>query len=92
MDAIVSATKGYSGADMKNLCSEASLIPIRLCRGTNISNMSSTDIRPINKDDFLAAIRLVKATVSEKDLTGYLDWNSKFGSFEISETDINNWK
>lgn len=35
---VVKITKGYSGADMRNLCSEAALIPIRSC--TNIKAMS----------------------------------------------------
>lgn len=47
---MVKITKGYSGADMRNLCGEASLIPIRSC--TNIKAMSMADIRPISKEDF----------------------------------------
>jgi Vps4 C terminal oligomerisation domain len=48
------------------------------------------DIRPIQKEDFVDALRHVKATVTKKDLTGYLDWNTDFGSFEISLDEIDN--
>lgn len=73
MEEVIRATKGYSGADMRNLCAEASLVPIRSC--TNIMSMSMADIRPIEKEDFFIALKLVKATVTKKDLTGYFDWN-----------------
>jgi len=32
----------------------------------------------------------VKATVSNKDLGGYLEWNRAFGSFDFKEEDLEN--
>ncbi|EAR92505.2 AAA family ATPase (macronuclear) [Tetrahymena thermophila SB210] len=83
---VVQATKGFSGADMTNLCKEAALIPIRQC--TDITNIQSSDIRPINKSDFVKSLKQVKATVTSKDLAGYFDWNNQFGSFEINMEEI----
>mmetsp|Transcript_18968 Transcript_18968/g.16356 ORF Transcript_18968/g.16356 Transcript_18968/m.16356 type:complete len:85 (-) Transcript_18968:51-305(-) len=76
---IVAKTKGYSGADMRNLCAEASLIPIRTI--TDITAVSTDSLRATDVNDFKEALTLVKATVSGSDLGQYLDWNSKFGSF-----------
>lgn len=36
-------------------------------------------MRPVIVSDFDAALNTVKASVSEKDLDLYLDWNKKFG-------------
>ena len=36
-------------------------------------------MRPVNFSDFEAALKVVKASVSEKDLDLYLDWNKQFG-------------
>ncbi len=36
-------------------------------------------MRPVNIDDFEAAVRAVKPSVSAKDLDLYLDWNRQFG-------------
>ncbi|GAB6021861.1 Fidgetin-like protein 1 [Chamberlinius hualienensis] len=73
-------TKGYSGADMTNVCKEAALGPIRCLSFEDIESISPESVRPILNEDFLEAINHVKASVSETDLVGYLQWNSKFGS------------
>ncbi|KHN86911.1 Fidgetin-like protein 1 [Toxocara canis] len=80
---IADITEGYSGADMKELCAEASMGPIR-----DIIESSSMDIATIDKDqvravtlrDFENAARVVRPTVVEKDLLAYREWDSKFGS------------
>ncbi|VDN06952.1 unnamed protein product [Thelazia callipaeda] len=59
---------GYSGADMKQLCAEAAMIPIR-------------NIQPISYSDFLTAMKFVRATVDDKDMKSYKDWNKLYGSF-----------
>lgn len=76
-------TDGFSGADMKNLCQEASLGPIRAIQDIDArltESMSLTDVRPISFDDFHMALKRVNASVSKGDLDQYLDWNKLFGS------------
>ena len=80
IDEIVSATDGYSGADMANLCAEAAMGPIRSLDFGMIESIAADQVRPINKDDLLAALRQVKASVSSQDLEMYADWNAKFGA------------
>lgn len=73
-------TEGYSGADMANLCKEAALGPIRSLPFGQIQSVRPDEVRPINYTDLQDALRQVKASVSEKDLDLYLDWDKKFGA------------
>jgi SpoVK/Ycf46/Vps4 family AAA+-type ATPase len=70
---------GYSGSDIKALCQEAALIPLRTI--TDISTIDIENVRPINLHDFEEAIKHVKASVSIEDLKIYSEWNKTFGSF-----------
>ena len=73
-------TEGYSGADVTNLAREASMGPLReMLRGSEPKNNNKV-LRPINRKDFDAALRSVKASVSFRDLAAYEKWNSEFGS------------
>jgi len=55
----VDLTKGYSGADMRGLCAEAAMVPLRNIN--DISEISSESLRPINSEDFKAALKLVRS-------------------------------
>ncbi|GAB1599478.1 spastin-like, partial, partial [Argonauta hians] len=73
-------SQGYSGADMTNLCREAALGPIRSLSFGDIENISADQVRPIQFCDFEDALFHVKASVSPKDLEGYIVWNRMFGT------------
>jgi SpoVK/Ycf46/Vps4 family AAA+-type ATPase len=74
---------GYSGSDMDGLCREAALGPIRSL--TDILNISSSEVRPIVRKDFEDALMQVRASVSNQDLDGYLEWNKQFGSLNVTK-------
>ena len=80
---IASDAAGYSGADCKGLCAEASLGPIRGIR--DIRNVSAAGVRPICFQDFKNALRQVRASVGTQDIAGYVEWNTQFGSFPVAE-------
>ena len=40
----------------------------------------ASQVRAISAADFVPALRQVKASVSEKDLDLYIDWDRKFGA------------
>jgi fidgetin-like protein 1 len=55
-------TKGYSGADLKNLSVEAAMIPLRSIM--DIASVDINNIRPTGLQDFKDAIKNVKASVN----------------------------
>ncbi|KFO33028.1 fidgetin-like protein 1 [Fukomys damarensis] len=76
---IVQQSDGFSGADMTQLCREASLGPIRSLQTADIATITTDQVRPIAYVDFENAFRTVRPSVSSKDLELYEDWNKTFG-------------
>ncbi|KAK9501494.1 hypothetical protein O3M35_012209 [Rhynocoris fuscipes] len=76
---IAELTDGYSGADMKNLCQEASLGPIRSIASAQMFQIKLDEVRPVNIDDFKLAIKRVRSSVSKDDLQQYLVWDKQYG-------------
>lgn len=73
--------EGFSGADVATLCKEAAMVVLRAvvrARG-GAKNLSPDDLSPISRADFDAALRLVKASVSNNDMSAYEDWDRKYG-------------
>lgn len=77
---VVQQSDGFSGADMTQLCREASLGPIRSLQTADIATITPDQVRPIAYIDFENAFRTVRPSVSSKDLELYEDWNKTFGS------------
>ncbi|XP_064619122.1 fidgetin-like protein 1 [Lineus longissimus] len=77
---ICTKTEGYSGADMANLCREAALGPIRSISFGDIEHITPDQVRPIVIKDLEDALGQVRASVSNKDLDLYIEWNSLYGS------------
>ena len=73
-------TDGYSGADMANLCKEAAMGPIRSLDYSKMDSITPEDVRSIEFLDFESALKQVKASVSDKDLQNYHNWNEQYGS------------
>lgn len=80
LNAIQLKSEGYSGSDMSYLCKEAALGPIRSMPFGDIENITADQVRPIMYEDFEAAFHQVRASVSDKDLDLYLEWDRMFGS------------
>ncbi|KAF9112113.1 hypothetical protein BGX27_003962 [Mortierella sp. AM989] len=76
---ICDRTAGYSGSDMTGLCREAALGPIRAIQG-DILEIGLDSLRPISHGDFVEALSQVRASVSDKDLEHYKQWDTQFGS------------
>lgn len=73
-------TDGYSCADMKVLCQEASMGPIRSLSFEVLKKVPVKDIRPVTFNDFVKAMENVRSSVSQNDLQKYVDWNNIYGS------------
>lgn len=85
-DLLVEMTKGYSGADINNVCREAALMPMRRkIMGKKFDIASIPDMKgefdiPLTNDDFIEALKNVKTSVGSTHLKEYADWMSEFGS------------
>ncbi|XP_031841438.1 fidgetin-like protein 1 isoform X2 [Nomia melanderi] len=77
---VAEQSKGYSGADMSNLCKEASMGPIRSIPFSQLENIRKEDVRQITVDDFKEALIYVRPSVSESSLTAYVEWDAIYGS------------
>uniref|UniRef100_S4S0Z0 Fidgetin n=1 Tax=Petromyzon marinus TaxID=7757 RepID=S4S0Z0_PETMA len=74
---ILSRTEGFSGADMASLCYKAFMQgPVQGSRTPDLHDPS----RQIMYTDFDRALRAVRASVSQKDVEMYAEWNKQYGS------------
>lgn len=87
LDSVVQRTKGYSGADMRALCTEAAMGPVRrvIANGGCIAQVREHDVSPVSALDFDQAVDAVAPSVSESDLLRYVNWNGVFGSYRKME-------
>ena len=89
-DKLVKLTDGYSGADICNVCREASFMPMRrellANKGRKVEELVNdqefrTKIRAaIAMSDFEKAISNISKSVSQKDLEVYDKWTKEFSS------------
>ena len=80
---LVPKTDGFSGADMRNLCQEAAMGPMRDVGSKLFAAGGSIDesqIPPISLKHLDAALAVTAATVAQSDLEQYEAWNATFGS------------
>jgi len=76
---------GYSGADITNVCRDASMMSMRRkiagLRPSEIRNLDRDELDlPVTKQDFLEAISKCNKSVSKEDLDKYEKWMEEFGS------------
>lgn len=88
VDASVLAEKmqGFSGADVKVACRDASLMPMRRL----VQNKTPSEIKALKEEgkleacpsmeDFLAALKKITPSVSESDVAKFEAWEKEFGS------------
>ncbi|XP_069052256.1 katanin p60 ATPase-containing subunit A1 isoform X2 [Lepisosteus oculatus] len=85
MAKIAEQMEGYSGADITNVCRDASLMAMRrLIEGLTpeeIRNISRDEMHmPTTMEDFETALKKVSKSVSAADLEKYEKWIAEFGS------------
>lgn len=76
---IVSMTDGYSGSDLSALCHEAAFGPIREIGIDRLKTVKADEVRPIQPQDFSAALRMIRPSVSPESLVQYSEWLDQFG-------------
>ena len=84
LEFLIAHTDEFSGADIRSLCTEAAMGPVRevasRCQG-NLMEVRASDVPPITRGHFEEALERVAASVSQADLQRYIDWNNSFGSY-----------
>ncbi|CBK24165.2 uncharacterized protein [Blastocystis hominis] len=75
---ILDRSEHYSGSDIKSLCKEAAMGPIR--EVDDLMQVDAGKIRPIQRQDFLEAFRVCAPSVNPSSLRQYEEWNERFGS------------
>lgn len=82
---IANSLEGYSGADITNVCRDASMMSMRRkiaglsCEQIKALSKEELDL-PVSAQDFEEAIRKVNKSVSAEDLVKYERWMQEFGS------------
>lgn len=79
IEELVHKTRGYSASDLKSLCKEAAMMPLRKLKG-GILTVKAEDIEKVENADFLKALVAIKPSVKTSSLKHLEDWNTKFGS------------
>jgi len=77
-DELAKLTEGYSGADIAVLCREALMMPIRELDEAGMLTKNDVKIRPVMRDDFLKAMKIVKPSVSPSEITRFKEWAEEF--------------
>ncbi|XP_039304840.1 fidgetin-like protein 1 isoform X2 [Solenopsis invicta] len=80
ISSIAEKSAGYSGADMTNLCKEASMEPIRSIPFSQLEDIRMEEVRHITNHDFEQALINVRPSVSQSDLNIYIAWDRTYGS------------
>eukprot|EP00985_Skeletonema_marinoi_P005533 scaffold2407_cov73-Skeletonema_marinoi.AAC.1 len=80
-------TDGYSGADLKNLCTDASMGPMRSLTVEERMRINADEVPPISYKHFRRSLRGMNPSVAQSDLQVYLDWNEKYGSKVTNDLD-----
>jgi katanin p60 ATPase-containing subunit A1 len=93
LDELADKSAGYSGADVANVCRDASLMSVRRimeqARKQGLGKEQIQQMLKENKDalhtavsrtDFLTALSKVNRSVSDNDLGRYSEWMQEFGS------------
>nr|XP_033804104.1 katanin p60 ATPase-containing subunit A-like 1 [Geotrypetes seraphini]XP_033804105.1 katanin p60 ATPase-containing subunit A-like 1 [Geotrypetes seraphini]XP_033804106.1 katanin p60 ATPase-containing subunit A-like 1 [Geotrypetes seraphini]XP_033804107.1 katanin p60 ATPase-containing subunit A-like 1 [Geotrypetes seraphini] len=85
LEVIAEKIDGYSGADITNVCRDASMMAMR----RRIQGLSPEEIRALSKEelqmpvtmiDFELALKKISKSVSATDLEKYEKWMTEFGS------------
>lgn len=81
-------TEGYSGSDLKNLCSDAAMGPVREL-GKGAMDATAKELPPISYKHCRQALKSTSPSVSQEELQVYLEWNQTYGTKAFS-VDLDN--
>uniref|UniRef100_A0A0E0L7B3 microtubule-severing ATPase n=1 Tax=Oryza punctata TaxID=4537 RepID=A0A0E0L7B3_ORYPU len=71
---------GYSGSDLRALCEEAAMMPIRELGPQNILTIKANQLRPLKYEDFKKAMTVIRPSLQKSKWDELEKWNEEFGS------------
>ena len=90
---LAKSSAGYSGADVANVCRDASMMSVRrIVEAARKQGLDKEQLQALLKeqknvlntavtqDDFAIALKKVNRSVSDNDLLRYSEWMAEFGS------------
>ncbi|XP_026332213.1 katanin p60 ATPase-containing subunit A-like 1 [Hyposmocoma kahamanoa] len=85
LTAIAMKLDGYSGADITNVCRDASMMSMRRkiagLKPEQIKQLAKEELDlPVTMQDFMEALSKCNKSVSKGDIQKYLNWMAEFGS------------
>jgi katanin p60 ATPase-containing subunit A1 len=85
LNIIANKLKGYSGADITNVCRDAAMMSLRKkiigLKPEQIKQLAKDEVDlPVTLTDFMEAINKCNKSVSKQDLQRYEKWMAEFGS------------
>jgi fidgetin-like protein 1 len=84
IETLAKDTAGFSGADLKALCTDAAMGPIRQL-GAKAMEVEVKDIPPISYKHFKRSLKGTRPSVAPEDITQYIDWDRVYGSSRAEE-------
>ena len=79
VEALARDTKGFSGADLRSLCTDAAMGPIRQL-GSRAMEISLDAVPPISYKHFQKSLRGTRPSVAQSDLKQYVEWDKTYGT------------
>jgi SpoVK/Ycf46/Vps4 family AAA+-type ATPase len=86
IDCLAKETVGFSGADLKSLCTDAAMGPIRQL-GPRALDVHVNDVPAITFKHFKRSLKGTKPSVAPSDLVQYEEWDKIYGSKRATEDD-----
>jgi SpoVK/Ycf46/Vps4 family AAA+-type ATPase len=86
IDRIAKESDGFSGADLKSLCTDAAMGPIRQL-GPRALEIDINDVPPISFKHFKRSLKGTRPSVAPSDLIQYEEWDKFYGSKRANEDD-----
>eukprot|EP01046_Picozoa_sp_COSAG06_P003722 COSAG06_NODE_148_length_22056_cov_75.881239_20_plen_129_part_00 len=80
---IAERTAHYSGADLRALCGDAAMGPIRELPPDQIATIDAASVRPVSHKDLREACDRTRPSVGASQVAELEAWNREFGSFQM---------
>ena len=76
---ITDKSEMYSQSDLKSLCQQAAMEPLRELGPVNVLTAPASQVRGVMRKDFEVAFRYARSSVPQESLAMFEKWSSKYG-------------